>query len=530
MLSSGSNLSSAEPDVPATRADENVTVERLPPPPARSPLVIVLILAGGVFFAGFDQTFVVTILPDMMPDLDITVDRFGRAAWIVNGYLLGYTVALPFMGRVADVYGRIRIYLLSTLIYVVGSAGVALAPNLPILTAARAVQAVGGGAIVPISLALASASVPARHRALALGCIVAADDLSSLLGPLYAATLVDWLGWRGLFWLNIPLQLPWLLGVALLLPSVPGALRERIDWRGGIFLAASLSCLTIGLTRETGGATAPWITGLWLVAAVLSSLGLVLTQRSSAFPLLPVRSLRKRQVRVGLLLYFLDGAAAITLMICIPLMTNVLWEGTPLQGGLNLMKMMLWMPVGAVAGGLLVRVLGYRLTAALAFALVAAAYGLMYRWPDVPSPAQLWVTLFLGGFGIGLNNAPILGSVLDHVPAGERATAAGMTKLVQVTGMITGTALLATQGIGRFDERAAALFRERGLAAGYEEYRAILRATFDEIFLVAALALLVGVVLSLFLSGGRPARPHWAPTAALAEESSEAPSGDGRRR
>ncbi len=530
MASPRPDTSGTESEFPVSSEDAARRVRRISCPFVRSPHVLVSVLAGGVFFAGFDQTFVVTILPDMMPDLDITVDRFGRAAWIVNGYLLGYTVALPLMGRVADVYGRIRIYLLSTLIYMVGSAAVALAPNLPLLTAARAVQAVGGGAIVPISLALASASVPARHRALALGCIVAADDLSSLLGPLYAATLVDWLGWRGLFWLNIPLQLPWLLGVALLLPSVPCALRERIDWRGGILLAASVSCLTIGLTRETGAVAAPWITGLWLVAAVLSSLGFVLTQRSSAFPLLPVRSLRKREVRVGLLLYFFDGAAAITLMICIPLMTNVLWEGTPLQGGLNLMKMMFWMPIGAVAGGLLVRVLGYRLTAALAFLLVAIAYGLMYRWPSVPSPAQLWGTLFLGGFGIGLNNAPILGSVLDRVPAGERATAAGMTKLVQVTGMITGTALLATQGIGRFDERAAALFRERGLAAGYEEYRAILRATFDEIFLVAAVVLLVGVVLSLFLSGGRPARPHWAPTAALAEESPKAPSGDDEHR
>jgi MFS family permease len=478
---------------------------------AQSPVPLVIALAFGVFFAGLDQTFVVTILPDMMPDLGITVDNFGRAAWIVNGYLLGYTVAMPLMGRVADTFGHLRIYVVSTLLFLAGSAMVALAPNLELLAAARAVQAIGGGAIVPISMAIAGSRLLPGRRALAIGLIAALDDASSLLGPLYAAALVEPLGWRGLFWLNIPLQIPWLLAVALLVRRTPALARHQVDWIGGLLLATGLACLTIGLTNETDGAGSAWVTALWMTLALASTAAFVARQRRAADPLIPVRSLRQRVVGSGMALYFIDGAATITIMICIPLMTNVLWGGDPLQGGLNLMKMMVWMPVGGILGGWTAQRLGYRPTAALSFLLLALAYLSMYRWPDSPGPAMLWGTLLIAGLGIGLNDAPILGSVLDNVRAAERATAAALTQMVQTTGMIVGTALLATQGIGRFDQRAAELFRQRGLSASPEEYQAILRATFDEIFLVAAFVTLLGAGLALLLARGHPRQPSWSP-------------------
>ncbi len=470
-------------------------------------------LALGVFFAGLDQTFVVTILPDMMPDLGITVDNFGRAAWIVNGYLLGYTVAMPLMGRVADAFGHLRIYVASTLLFLAGSAMVALAPNLELLTAARAVQAVGGGAIVPISIAIAGSRLSPGRRALAIGLIAALDDASSLLGPLYAAALVEPLGWRGLFWLNIPLQIPWLLAVALLVRRTPILAAHRVDWLGGLLLAAGLACLTIGLTSESNETSSVWITALWFALALASTVAFVARQRRAPDPLVPVRALRQRAVSSGMALYFIDGAATITLMICIPLMTNVLWGGDPLQGGLNLMKMMVWMPLGGVLGGWIAQRLGYRPTAALSFLLLAIAYGGMYRLPDSPGPGALWGTLLVAGLGIGLNDAPILTSVLDNVRAAERATAAALTQMVQTTGMIVGTALLATQGIGRFDQRAAELFRQRGLSASPEEYQAILRATFDEVFLVAAAVTFLGAGLALLLARGRPYRASWSPIA-----------------
>ena len=333
--------------------------------------------------------------------------------------------------------------------------------------------------------------------------------LVALVGAWAALALLCWWLYRSRRW-------PWplhrdLLAVALLVRRTPALGQHRVDWLGGLLLAAGLACLTIGLTHETDGAGSVWITALWVALALASTAAFVARQRRAPDPLIPVRALRRRVVGSGMALYFIDGAATITLMICIPLMTNVLWGRDPLQGGLNLMKMMVWMPVGGILGGWLAQRLGYRPTAALSFLLLALAYLAMYRWPDSPGSAMLWGTLLIAGLGIGLNDAPILSSVLDNVRAAERATTAALTQMVQTTGMIAGTALLATQGIGRFDQRAAELFRQRGLSASPEEYQAILRATFDEIFLAAALVTFLGAGLALFLARGRPRQPGWSP-------------------
>src|SRR5687768_8841252 len=114
-----------------------------------------LVLAGlGVFFAADDQTSVVAVLPDMIDGVGLSQDEFYRAAWIVNGYILGYVVAMPLMGRIADSYGRGRIFALALLLFCAGSAWVAVSNSLTMISIARGVQAIGGGAVVPVSMAL----------------------------------------------------------------------------------------------------------------------------------------------------------------------------------------------------------------------------------------------------------------------------------------------------------------------------------------------------------------------------------------
>ena len=181
-----------------------------------SPWLLVTALGAGVFVGGFDQTFVVPVLSRMVSDLKIPINEFGKASWIINGYLLGYTVAMPLMGRIADVYGHLRVFVIGLLIFMGGSVLVALAPDLLTLTLARAVTALGGGALVPVSLAIAADTLPGRQRPLGLSSISVLDDASSLIGPLWGTLIGVWLGWRGLFWLNIALGLPVMVAVLLL--------------------------------------------------------------------------------------------------------------------------------------------------------------------------------------------------------------------------------------------------------------------------------------------------------------------------
>ena len=144
-----------------------------------SPWGLVISLGIGVFIGGFDQTFVVPVLGRILRDFKIPIDQFGQAAWIINGYLLGYTVAMPLMGRIADVYGHRRVFAAAICIFMGGSALVAVSPNLPAMAAARAITALGGGALVPIALAMTADVLPERRRPVGLSSISVLDDASS---------------------------------------------------------------------------------------------------------------------------------------------------------------------------------------------------------------------------------------------------------------------------------------------------------------------------------------------------------------
>src|SRR5687767_3466090 len=213
-----------------------------------SPLAL---LAGvGVFLAALDQTLVVAVLPEMIEDIGLAQDQFYRAAWIVNGYILGYVVAMPFLARAADAYGHGRVYAIALLVFCAGSALVAVSGNLTMLTFARALQAVGGGAVVPVALAIVTSDAPVSQRAVGIGAMAAAAEAGGLLGPLWGGGLADLLSWQGIFWINLPLCLP--LAAAMWrfsTPRKPDA-RPDLDLPAAVLLGASLICLTIAITDD----------------------------------------------------------------------------------------------------------------------------------------------------------------------------------------------------------------------------------------------------------------------------------------
>src|SRR5262245_45595317 len=246
-----------------------------------------------VFVTALDQTVVVTALFAMIGDVGLSVTEITRAAWIVNGYLLGYVIAMPLMGRIADIYGRWRVFAICLVIFAVGSLFCALAPDLTspispdtstlgglllapiysgvqsllgilptlhidastpgldVLVAARFVQAVGGGALVPVALAIVGDLFGAQRRGVALGLIGAATEAGGVLGPLWGAFVTASWGWRWIFYLNIPLAALLLLAGFFTVPRVRHS-REPIDVLGALLFGAALSCLAIGLGQQTG--------------------------------------------------------------------------------------------------------------------------------------------------------------------------------------------------------------------------------------------------------------------------------------
>ena len=145
--------------------------------------VVLGILCLGVFSTALDQTVVVAALPSVMVDLEIPLTDLDKASWIVTAYLVSYTVAMPLAGRLSDVYGRVKMFQAALVLFSVGSAFVALAPNFPWVVSARVLQAIGGGATVPISLAMAVGVVAPQKRGIAIGLVAASAEAGVRFGP-----------------------------------------------------------------------------------------------------------------------------------------------------------------------------------------------------------------------------------------------------------------------------------------------------------------------------------------------------------
>src|SRR5438876_4532334 len=233
-------------------------------------LAALTIACIGVFFTALDQTVVVTALPQIITDLHIPITRLDHAAWIVSAYLLGFVVVMPLMGRVSDIHGRRRIFLLCLTIFGFGSilCGIApilgnmldlgflrifqidtSSPSLTLLIAARLIQAIGGGAIVPIAMAIASDFYGQERRGLALGIIGAVTEAGGVLGPVYGAVIVQRLGWQYIFYLNVPIVIALMIGAWFFIPRGKH-LHEKIDWLGALLLGLALTCLSLGLAQQ----------------------------------------------------------------------------------------------------------------------------------------------------------------------------------------------------------------------------------------------------------------------------------------
>src|SRR5215831_3584832 len=203
-----------------TSPGQNITNKR----ERRIALAALIIACIGVFITAMDQTVVVTALPKIIadPGINIPFTQLDHAAWIISAYLLGFVIAMPLMGRVSDMYGRRRIFLLCLSIFGIGSILCGLAPTLGqsvdvsflsnfgidvsspgliLLVSARFIQAIGGGAVVPVAMAIVSDFYGKERLALALGLIGAVTEAGGVMGPLYGALIVQNLGWTYIFYI-----------------------------------------------------------------------------------------------------------------------------------------------------------------------------------------------------------------------------------------------------------------------------------------------------------------------------------------
>jgi MFS family permease len=574
--------------------------------------------AAGVLLAAGDTYVVVVALPSIMGGVGLGVGDLQRATPVVSGYLLGYVAVLPILGRLADLVGRRPVFIGCLAAFAAGSVVTATAHTAGPLVAGRAVQGLGGGGLVPVTLSLVAAHWPPEGRGLPLGLVGAVQELGSVIGPLYGAAVVAIAGWRWIFWLNLPLSAAVGVGYAVSRPrharsaTVPAgqsdvvgivlvalaavtaglaldapasiadsagtgrlyeplaatgawaplstpmafaalgliavwlvweavapvsvramlplralpAVARRADLAGGVLLAGVLACVVVAFSTTDPGrqVVASSTAVLAPVAAVLVA-ALVWRQRRTAHPLVDPALLRARPAWGAMAVNLAVGAALIAALVDVPLFARTTSDPDSQVGAaLVLLRFLAAVPVGAVAGGLLVR-RPYRgpTVAGGGLALSALAFVAMTSWSATALTSRLHVAgtrlpvaasdveLVACGLGFGLAIAPVNAAVLGAVPARLHGLASSLAVVARTVGMIVGISVLSAVALHRFYRAEARIGSPLTICPGHptacpsydRASTAALLGELHTIFFGAAAAAALGAALSLLLLAGR---------------------------
>ncbi len=400
-----------------------------------------VITSIALFMVSLDNLVVITALPVIRQDLHATL---ANLEWTVNAYTLTFAVLLLTGAALGDRFGRRRLFAGGMVVFALGSMGAALAPSVEALIAFRAVQGVGGAIVVPLTLTMLSAAVPAERRGLALGAWGAVGGLAIALGPLVGGAIVEGISWQWIFWPNVPIGL-------IVAPLAWSRLAEshgpsdKLDLTGLGLASVGLFGVVWGLVRadQVGWGSAEIVGALSAGAAVVALF--VLWELRAPYPMLPLRFFRSRTFALtnvaSLLMYF--GMFGSVFLLAQFLQTV---QGySPLAAGLRILPWTVMpMFVSPLAGALSDRIGGRPI---MAFGLAIQALGLAWiallTTPSVPY-ASLVAPFIVSGTGMALFFAPVANVVLSAVQAEEEGQASGANNAIRELGGVFGVAVLAT--------------------------------------------------------------------------------------
>jgi MFS family permease len=336
------------------------------------------------------------------------------------------------------------------------------------------VQAFGGGAMVPVGMALVGDLYPPHRRAAPLGAIAAVDTAGWVVGHLYGGILVRFWNWRTIFWLNLPVCLvTFILILARLRYAEPPRGARRMDWAGALLITASLVLLNLGLGASSEGSAPSTLTSRGalppysapaLAGALLFLAAFVWRQAHAPEPLIPLTLFRRGRLAAASLANLLIGISLFIAIANVPLFINTLVAQTPGQAawdsGWMLSALTVPMALAAIPGGWLTQRLGYRPSAVAGLLLAVGGFALMTRWHASTPYAQMLPHLLLAGVGFGLTLAPVAAAVVNASPPDQRGTASALVILFRLIGMTIGVSGITTYDLHRADVLSARLLAE----------------------------------------------------------------------
>jgi EmrB/QacA subfamily drug resistance transporter len=393
-----------------------------------------------ILLAALDQTVVLPAIPQMAASLH----GFGHLSWVVSAYLLSTTATTPIYGKLSDQLGRRAVLVPAIGLFLLASIFCALADSVPMLIIGRALQGVGGGALMSVSQAAVADVVTPRERGKYQGWFAGIWAFASIAGPILGGFVVQHLSWRWIFWANLPVgAAAMILCIRGLSGIAPAGRRGRIDFAGAGLLLLGVTAILAALS--TGGVDFPWLSGpvagLFAIGALITAI-LARQQRRAAEPLFPGVLMGKAGFRAIIAISFLNAAAMFAGIFLLPLLLQMVFRASPAASGLEIMPFLATTTIGAFTAGQIAQRTG-RPRAIMVFGLGLAAMG-MFVLALAPLNGSLIIPVGISavsGLGIGCVMPTSLVSAQSQSGLRDVGAATGILLLLRALGGAFGATL-----------------------------------------------------------------------------------------
>jgi EmrB/QacA subfamily drug resistance transporter len=421
----------------------------------KRPFVLASVMLA-MFMGAIEATIVSTAMPAIVGDLG----GFSQYSWVFSSYLLMNAVTVLIYGKLSDLFGRKPILTFGIIVFLIGSVLCGFAETMYQLIVFRFIQGFGAGAVMPIATTIIGDIYTKEERARIQGYLSSVWGISAITGPALGGLLVEFVSWRYVFWMNIPLGILAILGIGFFLHEKIEKKKQNIDYPGAILLTVSISAFMIVLVE--GGSHWPWssleVISL-LAVSFIAFVFFVYQEKRADEPMMPFSIWKERAIFIANMASLTTGIMLIGISSFLPAFVQGVMEKSPIIAGFTLTAMSIGWPIASTMAGSLLLKIGFRKTSVIGG--IFLILGSMMFVTLSPDAGPIWAALgsFLFGIGMGLTSTSFIVSIQSTVSWKQRGIATATNMFMRNLGNTVGAALLG----GILNIRLKEFIQEKGV-------------------------------------------------------------------